>query len=1029
MMPFKSILFLLFLPSQLSSSAASEATPQHRVPEGFTLEKAAGEPEVVFPMFATLDERGRLFVAESSGLDLYAEITALTRKCRVRLLEDSDGDGRYDASKVFAARLVFPMGIAWRAGKLYVADPPDLVTLEDKDGDGRADERKVILTGFGHQDNGSLHGITFGPDGMLYMTMGSPDGYRLAREDGTALQGESGALIRSRPDGSHAEVLCRGFVNLVEIAFLPAGEWIGTDNWFQLPSGGLRDALVHLVEGGLYPSHPDQGTPQPITGTPLPAVSLFPPVALSGLACYRGAGFPEAMWGNLFTAQHNARKVGRHVLSPVGSTFRSEDFDFVWSDHPDFHPSDVLEDADGSLLVVDTGGWYVEHCPTGKIRDSRAPGGIYRVRFAGARRVEDPWGLKVEWQKASVEELCGLLSDPRHAVRDRAREALALRGESSAPALASLIEAKGRSSALEDAVWPLAALPGEASLSVLRAALSSPEPRTVALAARALASRDDKKSGPALSGLLSHADPRVRMASAEALARCGASSDAGEVLKALGSGAADGDRHFEHALIHALYRLASVDDLEMALKGPHPKVQKAALLLLDQPPRQKLTPEAVRSCLSSPDGELRREAIKILGRHFDWVAMATDLVKGWIDKPALSSEDAAAVRDLILSFPTQPDLAGLLKEALVEREGKVALERKAFLLESLAQASVPRVPRPWVEALERLLGEGAPALRPPVVHAAAVLQAPELDGRLLKLAEDEGEAADLRLEALRAVIVRHPRIAPRLFDLVLGQLSIDASPVSRLAAAEVMARSDLDDSGLKRLLDAVRTDALISPACLFPVLERSVTERTSTAVLDYLRDAVQKGWHPGEEELERVLKRVPGASEEKVKSILEPLGKGPEDQRARLSGYEPLLAGGDPLRGRAVFFGKKVACSTCHRVGLEGGQVGPDLTKVGAVRSGRDILESIVVPSSTFAQGYESYAVVTKDGRVATGVLARQSADAVVLRDSSGKDWRLAKDEIQAMERLALSLMPEGLDRAVSREELGDLLGFLASLR
>jgi len=110
--------------------------------------------------------------------------------------------------------------------------------------------------------------------------MGTPDGYRLRRRDGTLLEGESGALIRCRPDGSDPEVLCRGFVNLVELDFTPRGERIGTDNWFrdvnEKASGGLRDALVHLLDGGLYPYHPDVGTPQPITGEPLPAVSLFP---------------------------------------------------------------------------------------------------------------------------------------------------------------------------------------------------------------------------------------------------------------------------------------------------------------------------------------------------------------------------------------------------------------------------------------------------------------------------------------------------------------------------------------------------------------------------------------------------------------------------------------------------------------------------------------------------------------------------------------------------------------------------------
>ena len=193
------------------------------------------------------------------------------------------------------------MGLVWRDGKLYVADPPDLITLEDVDGDGRADKRTAILGKFGHRDNGSLHGLTFGPDGLLYMTMGEPDGYKLTRSDGTFLEGQTGALIRSKPDGSEAEVLCRGFVNLVEVAFTEAGEIIGTDNWFQMPVAAFADALVHLVEGGLYPlSLKDVGTPQPITGIALPPYRFFPP-SLSADWPVIGAGpFPRRCMATCF---------------------------------------------------------------------------------------------------------------------------------------------------------------------------------------------------------------------------------------------------------------------------------------------------------------------------------------------------------------------------------------------------------------------------------------------------------------------------------------------------------------------------------------------------------------------------------------------------------------------------------------------------------------------------------------------------------------------------------------------------------
>ena len=103
-----------------------------QVPSGFTVELAAGEPAIRFPMFACFGDDGRLYVAESSGKDLYAGLQKLTRDCRVSRLEDADGDGRFEKSTVFQEGLTFPMGLAWRDGKLYLADPPSLVALADR---------------------------------------------------------------------------------------------------------------------------------------------------------------------------------------------------------------------------------------------------------------------------------------------------------------------------------------------------------------------------------------------------------------------------------------------------------------------------------------------------------------------------------------------------------------------------------------------------------------------------------------------------------------------------------------------------------------------------------------------------------------------------------------------------------------------------------------------------------------------------------------------------------------------------------
>jgi len=191
-------LLALLLAAGTAIQGTFGAEPAFKVAENFSVTRVAGPPQIVYPMFAALGEDGVLFVAESSGLDLYEELQKLTRRCRISRLEDRDGDGVFERAQVFADQLVFPMGLVWHQGALYAADPPDLIVLKDRDGDGLADERKVLLTGFGHSDNGSLHGLTFGPDGWLYMTLGQPDGYKLKLPDGTFLEGAAKEAAEAR---------------------------------------------------------------------------------------------------------------------------------------------------------------------------------------------------------------------------------------------------------------------------------------------------------------------------------------------------------------------------------------------------------------------------------------------------------------------------------------------------------------------------------------------------------------------------------------------------------------------------------------------------------------------------------------------------------------------------------------------------------------------------------------------------------------------------------------------------------------
>jgi putative heme-binding domain-containing protein len=907
------------------------------VPEGFSIVKVA---DSTFPMFATFDDRGRLYVTESSGGDLYLELQKSVRGCKIRRFEDKDGDGVFETSTVFAEGLTPSMGIVWHGGKLYVADPPDLVVLEDLDDDGKADRRRVLLSGFGHSDNGSLHGLVFGPDGLLYMTTGEPDGYALKGRDGKTVSGTSGALIRCKPDGSELEVVARGFENLVEIAFLPGGDIVGTCNWYQKPESGVRDALVHLVDGGLYPYCPEKGTPFPRTGDVIPPLALFPAVALSGLARCESAAFPESMRGNLFSAQHNSRKVVRHVLTRSGSTYAAQSVDFVTSENPDFHPSDVLEAPDGSLIVVDTGAWYVQHCPTGKIRNSRAPGGIYRVRAAGpkpgAKRAEPariPVGL-------SPELLQKWLPDPA--------------------------------------------------------------------ASRALARLRRPDAAPALVEVLRTGDAAQRFAAAEALATCGTPDSLPALWEAL---AGDPDRFLEHALIRAAFFVAEPKALEEALRHPHPRVRKAALVLLDQ--KTAITAEAVLAQAGAEDAGLRQAALGIVQAHAEWAASASALVQQGLSRPLLSAKEREALRGLILAFQSDAGVQGRVGDALAS----AGAAERLFLLETLCDATLPKIPASWKSGIGAALAHEDAALRLQGVRTAATLRIPDHDERLAELAARDGETVPLRLEALRAVVGRRPKLSAPAVEFLLAQVAAGGEAVPRLAAAEILRRASLGDAELSRILGAIRSDGLVSPSLFVVPLSKA-----GGAAVDEAAASIRAGWRPSASELGGLLARLPADARERVE-------KAAEEQRARLAQFEPLLKGGDPARGREVFYGKKVACSACHSVGPQGGKVGPDLTKVGAIRAGRDLLESILLPSSTFAQGYEPYLALTQDGSVFTGVIARQSAEAVLLRDASGAEVQLRRDRIQQMKRAEKSIMPEGLERAMTEQEFRDLLAFLQSLK
>ena len=362
------------------------------VPDGFTVERVAGPPLVDRPITASFDEQGRLYVADSSGSNDPVQKQLAEKPHRIVRLEDRDGDGQFDHSVVFADKMMFPEGTLWHDGSLYVAAPPSIWRLTDTDGDGVADEREEwfegkTLTGCAND----LHGPYLGRDGWVYWCKGAFAEQRYAAFRGGERVSSAAHIFRRHPSGGpHEPVMVGGMDNPVDVVFSPSGERFFTTTFFQYPAGGQRDGLVHAVYGGVYGKPNGVVNSHPRTGDLMPVMAHLGPAAPCGLEIYESAVFGGDFTGNLFSCQFNLNRVQRHVLTPDGATFRSEDSDFLASTNADFHPTDVIEDADGSLLVLDTGGWYKLCCPTSQFWRPNVLGSIYRVKKNRSQAAKRP---------------------------------------------------------------------------------------------------------------------------------------------------------------------------------------------------------------------------------------------------------------------------------------------------------------------------------------------------------------------------------------------------------------------------------------------------------------------------------------------------------------------------------------------------------------------------------------------------------------------------------------------------------------
>lgn len=969
--------------------SASGATDQQKrglasitVPNGFSVELAAKPGLVRYPMLGTIDDQGRIFMCESSGQTMKTPEMSADPNYIVSMLEDTDKDGVYDKSTTFADKLTLPAGAVWHKGSLYVAAPPTVYRLQDTNGDGVADVRETVVTGWNLSANAaSLHGPILGPDGWLYLTDGR-HGFKIDTKDGRHYEGKASRIWRLRPDGTGLEWYAGGgFDNPVEVAFTDGGDMFGTMTYFQDPRDGQRDAILHFVEGGCYPK------PYPVTeefkrtGDLMPVMTKFARIAPSGLERYRSSEFGPEFQGNLFTAQFNAHRVQRHKVFPTGASYRTEDEDFFVSSDPDLHPTDVMQDADGSLIVVDTGAWFIHGCPLSRTSKPDIHGTLYRVKRNGAHKT--PVSRKDTLAKASVAELAAMHT----------------------PA----------------AVFALYRLGTPDAVKAIREELKASNPETQQAAARQLGMLQDKEGVPALMELARKSEPHVRRQAAASLGMIG---DRRAVPALVEAAANPEDRYVEHSIIYSLIQLGDAAALLAALGSKSPAVQKAALIALDQMDRSPLGEGQVMPFLETDNAELRRSALWVVSRHKTWSARLTKSLDARLRSPQFTPAEAEMVGDAMAAFCGESNMQKSIGTAL--GDAALSADKQLFLADVAERCSAKEFPADWKAGLARLMAHPDAKVRVRAIALVRTRGVALVDEDLRRLAADAKQPDDVRVAALSALGSRYPQLSQPDFEYLISRLDPKAEAGVKLAAGQVLARAAFTNDQLLAIAGKhmKAADPLVLPN-LMDAFRNSKDEAVGLALVSGLRQVESSLGTVGSQRVQDTITRFPQGVRDAAKPLLAKLESDRNTRLDKLRKLEPVIrASGDATKGREIFFGAKAGCSSCHTVGLEGGHVGPDLTSIGAIRSPHDLLEAIVLPSESFVPGHEVYRVETAV-EVYSGVLGKNTADAVILITGPNDEVRIPRKDIKSMGYAPVSLMPEGFDEVLTRAELTDLMAYM----
>lgn len=1088
------------LPEPVTAEASDEgarAIKRFKVPAGFEVTLFAAEPMLANPVAFCIDEHGRFYTSEtyryrSSALDIRhymawleddlasrtiqdreamvrrhlgddAELLAIETEV-VRLIEDTDQDGKADRSTIFADGFNsildgIASGVLARNGKVYFANIPNLWLLEDTDGDNRADKREALSTGYGVHfslTGHDLHGLIFGPDGKLYFSVGDR-GSHLKTDDGRVLDyPDEGVVYRCDPDGSNLELFARGLRNPQELAFDRYGNLFTGDNdsdqgdrerWVYVTEGsdsGWRVGYQHNPLGNAGPWNSERLWIPQFKGQ---AAYITPPIANiddgpSGLVYNPGTGLP-AEWDEHFFLCHFKGASSNSRVSTYRTRPSGAGFELIRADEflGECLPTDVDFGPDGSIYFTD---WHHGWPKSGK-------GRIYKVTATdrdepAVRLAEQTRNLLAEGVAArGLDDLVVLLAHRDFRIRREAQYALAARGDTVTDLLTDVIRDGSDQLARIHGIWALGQIGRDsaAAYEPLIRLLRDSDPEIRAQAARVLGDGRVDSAFRRLTRLLRDDSPRARFFAAMALGKIGDARAVSPVLRMIRDNRED-DPFLRHAGVMALTWIGDEGALERAASDEAANVRTAVLLAM----RRLNLPEIARF-LSDPDPHVVLEAARAINDApvsggLPALAALLDRVTplaaaSWNRIEATDPFSSLVFRSINANLRVGgADQAARLASFAVN--GSAPASQRAEALHALTQWNEPhprdrivgiyrplpsRDPAPALKALDSrtkdLLGDAPAEVRMAALEAVRALNVVSAEPLVRELVNDGSATPDVRVASLHTLAALGSPYAMEAVETAA------ASDIPALRNAAVRLRVQLDPTAaVKPLLKVLETGTIQDQQSAFAAL----SEIRSTDTVNAMREWVDKliaGSVPKQLHLD-IIDAAGKQGDPTLQFALEKF-EATRTGDSLIRGYLETLHGGNVEAGRKVFYDKiEVSCARCHKVRGVGGDAGPDLSDVGRKLSREQILESILYPNESIAEGYETVELVLMDGAVYSGIVTREDAESLELNSPEDGIVTFQMNEI-AERRKGLSGMPEGLNHFMSKREMRNLIEFLAALK